>query len=227
MVSVPVSFNGDDTHERMQRLRSLLLWQQEQTSTQRRALTIAGLTGAGLCLGVGVLASRRNDTGSQVMGLSVGAIGAGFLLGTLISSLGSSPWDAVTEPMQAARARFESDANVLSLTERTWQERAEKAQRGRHIGGIVLAIFSGALVVTGTVLMLVEPRRTSTRDNYRILGASSLMLGSASGLAAASVLTVAEPLEAGWESYRRTVPSLSVGISPVEGGAVAGVSGSF
>jgi hypothetical protein len=166
---------------------------------------------------------RRND---EVYGIAIGAGGFGMILGSAIALFLSDPLQPVRATLEtSARGGF-TPAQQLAAAEAEWGRRAERSRRVRRIGGPIV-IGLGALMAGGGAALLIARGSSSATTTYAI-GTMALASGGLAAVAGAGILFTPDPVEQGWEVYRRTRGiGVDLALAPVPGGAMAAVGGVF
>jgi hypothetical protein len=133
-------------------------------------------------------------------------VGIGSLVGGILNlALTTQPFGRLHENFEERRASRRPPAQVVADTEREWRERAESSRTSRQVFGVIAIGIGGAALAVGTVVaFLNEPLGDLTPNAHYALAAASSGLGALTVLAGFQTYFMAEPVEVGWETYRRT-----------------------
>ena len=152
---------------------------------------------------------------------SIGAAGAGILVGGLVTFVQSSPFEDL-----AAQGRQGSGALA---TEEAWARAAQGERASRRVGAVLGLIGSAGMLAVGTVAL------SSSDTALRSFGVL-VPVGAAFGLLSAYVLVTDGPVESGLRAYEESTGRLlrpkdamlgHLNLAFVPGGAMGGFATNF
>jgi hypothetical protein len=195
-------------------LRRSLSAAAEHERNYRYGASAVGLTVAGGLFGSGFAAEGDDMTLSHFFWVSSGLAALGSLATVFVPS--------ELEKLERS-AGGKSDAEL----EAAWAKVAADARVERRVG----AVFGGLVGATGVVVgaLLLDDEDSGLSEDLQLALGASLIAGGAVGVTSSAVSWfLPSRIERDLEAYRAaTGGSLTVGVSPTRGGAVAGLSGVF
>ena len=197
----------------------------------RDKVTRSAMGWGGLVLGAGALAtgivmatetSQNNASSEQASGYFVGAMGAGLMLGGLLS--------LVTDNGYSALVNVQRDSTPAAA-ESAWALAAAREHGARKLGGGVGMVLGAAVMVVGVI------EAESGDGAQGNVGAALIGLGGLDLLLGVYNMSTEGAVESGWHAYQAAAgkeapePSTASTLKPqlgmVRGGGVAGISGRF